>query len=160
MGSTLRYASTRLQKGQNDFLEVGGGTGTFKRSFLEQAGKVRQEINYISLDFSPLMLKQQMPELGMNVRADALKRLPLADGSVNGIIFLNELFDALPFKVLRVKMSQDKEFLGFDELFFSAVNTLTMEDVSAIWKPPSKNVMDYWQGQMEFAKYIIMDPKI
>lgn len=65
--STLRTEVVPLlgQKNQLEVLEVGGGTGTFARSFLQQSQKLNDEtaghveLNYHILDLSPALMRNQ-----------------------------------------------------------------------------------------------------
>lgn len=81
-----------------DFVEIGGGDGTFKRNFLQCANG----INYISVDASPKLAELQKEIDGKEtVRASATE-LPFAPNSLEGTVFANELLDALPCRVFEI----------------------------------------------------------
>jgi len=79
-----------------DFLEIGGGDGVFKRQYLEHDPGV----HYISVDASSKLAALQKGH-GQTLVASA-KNLGLADESIEGIIFANELLDALPCRVFKI----------------------------------------------------------
>lgn len=78
-----------------DFLEIGGGDGAFKRNYL----KLSPSTNYISVDASRLLVAQQ----GDNSLFGLATDLPLPSNSVEGAVFSNELIDALPARVLKIR---------------------------------------------------------
>jgi len=83
-----------------DFLELGGGNGSFKRNYLS----TRPDTNYISVDSSPKLAVLQQTEGGHTILGSALN-LPLRDGCIDGVVFSNELLDALPCRVLKLASS-------------------------------------------------------
>lgn len=76
-----------------DFLEIGGGNGKFKKNYQRFS-----EGNYVSIDASKHLLAKQ----GENTLQANAEYLPLKDECVDGVIFSNELFDALPCRVFRI----------------------------------------------------------
>ena len=76
--STLRRDVVPLlgQRDRLEVLEVGGGTGTFARSFLQQSQKLKDEalshveLNYHILDLSPALMKNQRELLSHVMPAD------------------------------------------------------------------------------------------
>src|SRR6185295_18707095 len=76
--STLRRDVVPLlgQKKRLEVLEVGGGTGTFARSFLQQSQKLKDEalgqieLNYHILDLSPALMQNQRELLSHLMPAD------------------------------------------------------------------------------------------
>ena len=76
--STLRREVVPLlaQKTRLEVLEVGGGTGTFARSFLQQSQKLQDEalgpieLNYHILDLSPALMQNQRKLLSDLMSAD------------------------------------------------------------------------------------------
>ena len=76
--STLRREIAPLfgQKNRLEVLEVGGGTGTFARSFLQQSQKLKDqglsriELNYHILDLSPALMQNQRELLSHLMPAD------------------------------------------------------------------------------------------
>ncbi len=76
--STLRREVVPLlgRKNQLEVLEVGGGTGTFARSFLQQSQKLKDEtsghveLNYHILDLSPALMQNQRELLSQLMPAD------------------------------------------------------------------------------------------
>ncbi|MFA7253335.1 MAG: SAM-dependent methyltransferase [Patescibacteria group bacterium] len=74
-----------------NILEIGGGNGHFKRNLLQNF----PFFSFTAFDKSPKLAKEQEGQV-----AD-VTRLPLADGSFEGIIFSNELLDELPCRILQ-----------------------------------------------------------
>ena len=80
-----------------DFLELGGGTGVFKGNYLRHSPKT----NYISADISEKFASMQA-QVNCNAIISDAAALGLQSGSIDGIIFSNELIDALPCRVFRL----------------------------------------------------------
>lgn len=125
------------------FVELAGGNGVFKQNFLNYAKEAGIDISYISVDISEKLIRQQAIAGGMNIEASALT-LPMADQSIEGMIFANELVDALPFRVVRVIKNEEK-FVDIEELHYSLS---TSGQIQAEWLPPSPEVTEYWQEQV------------
>lgn len=81
-----------------DFLEIGGGNGSFKRNYLQYSPL----INYISVDASSKLASEQEEIGGISIVANVTS-LPLPTASIDGVVFSNELMDELPCRVFKVK---------------------------------------------------------
>lgn len=79
-----------------DFIEIGGGNGVFKKNYMGRASNT----NYISIDASPKLVGLQNGVNGKSILGDAAA-LPLKDG-VEGVVFSNELMDELPCRVFYI----------------------------------------------------------
>lgn len=147
-----RYILQTLDtQGSNSFMELAGGMGTFKRFFLANAAQASADVSYTSVDISEKLIGLQKLQGGTNIRASALT-LPFADHSINGIIFMNELVDAFPFKVIRTARKHDR-FTGFEELSYRAA--LGDDNMSAIlpeWGPASDAINPYWERQYAYLQ--------
>ena len=103
-----------------DFLELGGGSGIFKKSYLA----LNPDTRYISADMSPrlsaLQKKAEDSEDNKGTIIASASKLPLTDKSINGVIFGNELIDALPCRTFKVKV--DGEKVSIEEEAFVASN--------------------------------------
>lgn len=124
--STLRPEVVPLlaQKQQIDVLEVGGGTGTFARSFIQQSrklkdeGKSQAEVNYHILDLSPELMQNQrkvlsqlMPE-AHHFHQDATKfSLP---GKAFDLIVSNEVIADFPMATVNRAASDDAAAAGWE----------------------------------------------
>lgn len=82
------------------FCEVGAGNGRFAKAFLEEwAESVRKPLQYIIVESSPYHRKLQRELVEPNftiTQVASLKEIP----PFAGIIFSNELFDALPVDII------------------------------------------------------------
>lgn len=97
-----RWFSLQVAKHQLPpvFCEVGGGNGRFARAFLEEwKEKVKKPLRYILVEESPYHRKLQhellFPEFDV-IQAENLSEL----APFEGVLFSNELFDALPVHVI------------------------------------------------------------
>jgi SAM-dependent MidA family methyltransferase len=106
-----------------DFLEIGGGTGVFKKNLLNQ----NNEIKYYSVDLSKKMLKLQALQGGFSTALAPADELPLNTGALNGVVFSNELIDALPCRVFKVN-ANSKKIEILQELFIYAANNRITAD--------------------------------
>lgn len=91
-----------------DFLELGGGTGAFKRNYLAYS----PETNYISVDISKKLASMQAQGGGRVIIGDAAA-LNLKSDSIDGVIFSNELIDVLPCRVF--KLARDNGRIKINE---------------------------------------------
>jgi len=80
------------------FLEVGGGSGAFKKNYLQFS----PETEYISVDASVRLLAEQ-EKLGGTAHFGRAEKLPLEDESLDGVIFGNEVMDMLPCRVFKIR---------------------------------------------------------
>jgi SAM-dependent MidA family methyltransferase len=82
------------------FCEIGAGNGRFAHAFLQEWHEsIKTPLNYIIVESSPFHRKLQNELLKPNysvVQVDGLEKLD----SFEGVIFSNELFDALPVHVI------------------------------------------------------------
>ena len=81
-----------------DFLEIGGGEGTFKQNYIQYDPLAK----YISVDVSKKLASKQAKEGGEATILSKANYLPAKDDSINGIIFSNELIDALACRVFKI----------------------------------------------------------
>ena len=86
-----------------DFLELGSGTGAFKENYLTHS----PETNYISVEISEKSASMQEKGNGKVIISDAAA-LGLDDNSIDGVVFSNELIDALPCRVFRLTKANGK----------------------------------------------------
>jgi SAM-dependent MidA family methyltransferase len=92
-----------------DFVELGGGTGAFKREFLKVASPER----YVSVDVSPKLLNEQsrysrFATQDQNILGSATEMKDLPNASVRGVIFANELLDNFPARVFRARLANGR----------------------------------------------------
>lgn len=82
------------------FCEIGGGGGRFAKAFLDEwHATIQKPIEYIIVETSPFHRKLQADLLnGVNqvTQVDSLEKIE----KIEGMIFSNELFDALPVHVI------------------------------------------------------------
>lgn len=123
-------------------LELGGGTGVFKSNILKLAEQQHLSFRYISVDNSFKLSIQQKKHDGEAYFASALD-LPFPDRSLNGVIFMNELVDALPVRLLRA-VKEKSVFSHFEELWYNLNGT----DIEHKWLPAEdQQTNDYWSRQ-------------
>lgn len=98
-----------------DFLEIGGGDGTFKSRYLTFAPETR----YYSVDASPKLAAEQasVEHASQSIRGTATE-IALPDESIEGIVFSNELIDALPCRVFQISNDRGQARLS-RELFIT-----------------------------------------
>jgi len=181
-----KFISLYLQdNGHSDerFIELAGGDGTFKRNLLE----LMPSLQYLSIDLSPrLVAMQKNRESESNkdtILADAL-RLPLEDESVEGVIFANELLDALPCRVFKTQKSPDgrlvvaeegvvssdgqdlefgfkpvekDEFVEEYEEFLNSNNGATRQEGIASVSPEFKTLMEELNSVLKSGEIILFD---
>lgn len=92
------YQRSRISLGKH-FVEVGGGTGIFKRHFLGFGF----EGTYTSVDISPQFAHLQELVNGKPTWMGSVTSLPFDDIQINGLVFGNELIDALSCRVLKLR---------------------------------------------------------
>lgn len=80
-----------------DFLEIGGGNGSFKRNYLAHSPST----DYISVDASNELLKKQKQKNTKTFYGTA-SDLTLETNSLEGAVFSNELIDELPCRVFKI----------------------------------------------------------
>lgn len=79
--------------------EIGGGNGRFAKAFISEWDKeVRLPLDYRIVETSPFHKQMQLDLLGSNVIQQFSSLAELS--SFSGLIFSNELFDALPVHVI------------------------------------------------------------
>jgi SAM-dependent MidA family methyltransferase len=140
-----RYFS---QQYSQQFVEIGGGTGAFKNGLKDLERSYGTILgSYISVDASARLHAEQSKLDGENDVSlhQNGTQLPLADNSVVGTIFSNELFDAAtPFEIVSVGID------GSRCLTYQLQNN----QVTPIWTPiqeiPSlhQEFERYWERQM------------
>lgn len=82
-----------------DFVELGGGNGIFKQHYLA----LSPGANYTSVDRSPKLADSQKMVDGKVAYVTNATSLPFPSDSIQGVVFANELLDALPCRILRVE---------------------------------------------------------
>ncbi|CAG9619290.1 class I SAM-dependent methyltransferase [Sutcliffiella rhizosphaerae] len=87
------------------FLEIGGGNGRFARHFLEEIRELDkqlyQSLTYYMIEASPYHLKLQEKEIPADAPIRYYRSLDeMPQHTFEGMIFSNELFDALPVHVI------------------------------------------------------------
>lgn len=93
------------------FCEIGGGTGKFAKSFIEEWQRQREDkLQYMIVDSSPYHQQLQKEALSFYGK---VKFFPSIDEveTFSGVIFSNELFDALPVHVVEKKNGQVMEVM-------------------------------------------------
>lgn len=89
-----------------DFLEIGGGTGDFKRNYQNHARPHR----YLSVERSPMLARKQQSAGAATAQGDAAM-LPFRDNSLEGVVFSYELIDALPCRTFISRKGRIKDEL-------------------------------------------------
>ncbi|WML45299.1 SAM-dependent methyltransferase [Neobacillus sp. PS3-40] len=112
--------------------EIGAGNGRFAKAFLQEWNEsVKTPLTYIIVESSPYHLKLQSELLNPNF---SVKQIETVDDLTNfeGIIFSNELFDALPVHVIEKHEGEIYEIMigiNNEELFEEKVR-LTNKKIS------------------------------
>lgn len=96
--------------------EIGGGNGRFAKAFIDEWKKIEDRpLSYIIVETSPYHRKLQKESLeGFQgfIQAESLKNIT----GFNGLIFSNELFDALPVHVIERRSGELMEaMVGYNE---------------------------------------------
>ncbi len=91
-----------------DFLEIGGGNGTFQAMYLKWASKTR----YIAVDASPKLSGEQRQNRRTKRILSIAEDLKIRDRSIHGVVFSNELIDCLPCRVFKVKNKRGRPTLA------------------------------------------------
>jgi len=129
-------------------LELAGGMGVFKESLIRTMSDHGVDLDYVSIDHSAHLLTKQSQFGGRNIRGSALD-LPLADRSIRGTVFMNELFDNLPFKVTRLRKNR-YEMPVVEELFYGFEKP---GRVGAVWETTTdERLLRYWDRQFAYMK--------
>ncbi|XJZ26211.1 class I SAM-dependent methyltransferase [Bacillota bacterium Lsc_1132] len=93
------------------FCEVGAGNGRFARAFLEEwVDSVKAPLHYRIVESSPYHRKLQKERLQPDFdveQYESIEEIP----PINGVIFSNELFDALPVHVIEKENGQLYEIM-------------------------------------------------
>ncbi|WP_216647476.1 class I SAM-dependent methyltransferase [Bacillus sp. THAF10] len=103
------------------FIEIGGGNGRFAKQFLEEVEILDKEIykrmSYVMVETSPYHIQLQrhhIPNSAPIIYTSGLEDVP--KHARKGIVFSNELFDALPVHVIEYTDEGLKEvFVSVDE---------------------------------------------
>jgi len=104
----LVYLAVRSQgMSGKDFLEIGGGSGHFKLFYLQYAPSTK----YISVDASQRLAGFQA-DVGGETFVGRVENMHFADGSINGIIFANELLDELSCRVFKISNEGKRVHIG------------------------------------------------
>ncbi len=136
------------------FIEMAGGMGTFKKNFLDHTQNSGKDIQYVSIDRSSHLLNLQAQHGGFNLNMSALET-GFPDQSLEGVIFMNELVDAFPFKVIKAKREPFK-LPTYEELAYG-VNQ--RGDTQHYWiNNNSQEIERYWDRQFNLLKERGFDP--
>ncbi|CEG27852.1 class I SAM-dependent methyltransferase [Bacillus sp. B-jedd] len=96
--------------------EIGGGNGRFAKAFIDEWQKIEDRpLSYIIVETSPYhrkLQKESLKDFHGFVQAESLENIT----EFNGLIFSNELFDALPVHVIEKKSGELMEaMIGYNE---------------------------------------------
>lgn len=136
--------------GDMRFVELAGGEGKFKANAQQFIGTEGMS-HYLSVDISAKLVEMQQSKGGEAVQAPAY-RLPFASKSIDGVIFANELIDALPHKVFRLRMEwddvrRDFKYERVEELYYSVSDD---GDVVETWDEPTPETTKYWDSARRY----------
>jgi SAM-dependent methyltransferase len=99
---------------QLDVLEVGGGTGSFARSFIKQAANSKAQLNYHILDLSPALMENQRKVLSELLPASSHFHQDATEFDLPGrtfdLIVSNEVIADFP--VAPVRRGNDRSWQG------------------------------------------------
>ncbi|PGL72449.1 SAM-dependent methyltransferase [Bacillus sp. AFS055030] len=115
------------------FIEVGGGNGRFASAFLSYCEKKEPEIyhnlTYYIIDASTYHRKLQMELLANHLNCKYFSNLIEIQQIKNGMVFSNELFDALPVRVVEFNQNEWHEVVIIsDELNNLKENLVKIHD--------------------------------
>lgn len=150
-----RFIQPYLDKYGGDMMELGGGNGRFKRNFLDRVSESQKKLRrYISVDASQKCHREQSQYGGVNLNESALS-MSLPDRSVNGVVFSNELVDALPFKLVGPNI-EDHRFTGMSELMYRLDSN---NEIYAEWvQTTSPEITRYMARQQRFLQSVGFHP--
>ncbi|MGG3469989.1 SAM-dependent methyltransferase [Neobacillus pocheonensis] len=113
------------------FCEIGAGNGRFAQSFLQEWNEtVKTPLKYVIVETSPYhrkLQKELLQAFPSVSQITSLKEMQMFDG----VIFSNELFDALPVQVIEKKNGQNYEVMvGLEnEEFIEQMIPLENQDI-------------------------------
>ncbi|MFF2875296.1 SAM-dependent methyltransferase [Gottfriedia sp. NPDC057991] len=115
------------------FVEVGGGNGRFASSFLSYCEKKEPEIyhnlTYYMVDASQYHRKLQKELLSNHLNCKYFSNILEIEQINNGMVFSNELFDALPVRVVEFNQNEWHEVvILIDELNNLKENLVKIQD--------------------------------
>ncbi|ODG91338.1 MULTISPECIES: SAM-dependent methyltransferase [Bacillaceae] len=115
------------------FIEVGGGNGRFASSFLSYCEKkepeIYQNLNYYLIDASQYHRKLQKELLTNHLNCKYFSNIVEIEQINNGMVFSNELFDALPVRVVEYNQNEWQEVvIIIDELNNLKENLVEIQD--------------------------------
>ncbi|MFD4705246.1 SAM-dependent methyltransferase [Gottfriedia sp. NPDC058432] len=115
------------------FVEVGGGNGRFASSFLSYCEKKEPEIyrnlTYYMIDASQYHRKLQIELLANHLNCKHFSNILEIEQIKNGMVFSNELFDALPVRVVEFNQNEWLEVvILIDELNNLKENLVKIQD--------------------------------
>ncbi len=110
----------------NTIVELGAGDGTLARDILSSLG---DSVNYIIVEKSPVFVKRQKKNLNKfrNIYwIDSIEHLPC----ISGVIFSNELFDALPVHLVENRKKLFEVYVSIeDNCFFEILDKPSTEKI-------------------------------
>ena len=119
-------SSLQTQNKKADILELGAGTGRFAKDLLFELAKLEQlPARYMILEVSAHLREQQHSTLKAALPNELMERVVWLDAlprSFDGLIFANEVLDALPVHIVRTKAD------GIAEI------GVVSEDEGLVWK--------------------------
>jgi SAM-dependent MidA family methyltransferase len=100
-------SAVQMQNKQADILELGAGTGRFAKDLLLEMAKLKQlPTRYMILEVSAHLREVQQSTLKAALPNKLMSRVVWLDElpqHFDGLIFANEVLDALPFHIIKVK---------------------------------------------------------
>lgn len=135
------------------FYEIGAGNGRFAHAFLQEWHEtIRTPLHYTIVETSPYHRKLQMELLKSYPSVFQARSLDELEG-IKGMVFSNELFDALPVHVIEKEQGQLFEVmigLKNDQLIEQSV-PLTNEEVLKFLKESNLNLRDNQRIEVPIA---------
>jgi len=99
--------------GGGDVLEIGAGSGVFAKDFLHAIAKQRTPLNHYFIFEKSAYLRQQQENYLKKNCAQWFSKIHwldhLTDVQINGVIFANEVMDAIPFHCFQIKNNSPME---------------------------------------------------
>jgi SAM-dependent MidA family methyltransferase len=136
-------SSLQTQNKKADILELGAGTGRFAKDLLFELAKLEQlPARYMILEVSAHLREQQHSTLKAALPNELMERVVWLDAlprSFDGLIFANEVLDALPVHIVRTKAD------GIAEI------GVVSEDEGLVWKekPASSSALKDFVAELK-----------
>ncbi|MDH4455957.1 MAG: SAM-dependent methyltransferase [Candidatus Methylopumilus sp.] len=136
-------SSLQTQNKKADILELGAGTGRFAKDLLFELAKLEQlPARYMILEVSAHLREEQHSTLKAALPNELMERVVWLDAlprSFDGLIFANEVLDALPVHIVRTKAD------GIAEI------GVVSEDEGLVWKekPASSSALKDFVAELK-----------